>query len=689
MPLWLTAVVTFSSAFLLFVVELLVGKAALPHFGGMPSVWNSCLVFFQAALLGGYLLARWLPTRSVATQVRVYTTLLGSSALWLVAQGLVLGAPLAVPASLDGHSDALHVLLYLTVSVGLPFFTLSATAPLLQNWQAMGGQRAPWWLYAVSNVGAFAALAVYPLVIERYLPLTTQSLAWAALLVGNMLALAFLALRGARQSSTSEQPEPLSSGAVAGWVGLSALGTALLASTTHMLCEDVSSGPLLWALPLSVYLLTFVATFTTERTWVRYVSNACFVVGAVWTAGNFGAVATPLASQIAALLLLQWGSSVMCHGLLYRTRPAVSRLGDFYVAVAVGGALGTLLVALAAPVTFNDFWEYPLVIVLSGLVAMAVGARKPEGMGRALFASRLLFGTVVFLVCLGVWSTFSDRRKDPLFRARSFFGSLRVTEAVVTGSTHTARILVHGNIDHGYQFLDPMLAQTPTSYYGAKTGLGQAVSLLKAREGRPLSVATLGLGIGASIALFGEGDAVDFYEIDPQMVSLAQGLNGYFTFLSQTKATVGIHLGDARFTLTRESARNERDLIVVDVFSGDSIPVHLLTREAFALYFSHLKPNGVLAVHISNLHLRLARVVFGLAQDMGLRTITVAGPVTPTTNANDWAILTRDDALLDALTSEPGGGLRTAQVPTVVWTDERSSILDVMFDAKPAAAPAP
>jgi spermidine synthase len=676
----LVGAVVFTSAGLLFTIELLVGKAALPRFGGTSAVWTAGLFFFQAALLAGYGYAHALASRLTApAQRRVHLGVVTAAVAVVAAQAWAWGAPFLPPPS-GGAIGAVRVVAFLAVACGAPFAVLAATGPLMQHWYAVASGGAPWRFYAVSNAGSLLALAAYPFAVEPRFGLRAQAVGVGLVFV----AWAALVLRLCVAPVPSSPPPVLSGGEGGGegerrggWFALSALGTLFLSATNNVMCQDVAPTPLLWALPLALYLLSFIVTFAGEGRWNRPALH-----GALWLVGLTALMVhsvllpdVPLAFTVATYSAVQLGANLLCHGALYRRRPAAQRLSSYYLWMAAGGVAGSLFVGLVAPLVFRDYGELSLGLVVVG-VGVAVGLlREKRTVGRIAAAQLAMVLLVAALV-------FPARVAGVVLETRrNFFGVLRVHEEGTPGSEDQVRGLRHGNILHGMQWQHPSKVEAPTTYYTQDSGLGAAVEALRARQPEGLSVEALGLGLGTLAALLREGDAVDFVEVNPDVLALAQGEGGYFSVLARSRAAVRTTLGDGRQVLeARRAAGAARvDLEVVDVFSGDAVPAHLFTVEAFELYFDRLKPRGLLALHVSNRHLALGRVAFGIAQARGWPAVLLVGRTRGLATASTWVVLARDEA--DLPRAEVGDVFRDVRRSVerpVVWTDDFQSVLSVL-----------
>jgi SAM-dependent methyltransferase len=654
------------SAFLLFQVEPIIAKMILPWFGGSAAVWTVCLLFFQLVLLAGYLYAHAIHRhlRSIA-QTQLHLALLALSLLAL---------PVIPKASFKptGTEDpTLAILLLLAVTVGLPYLLLSTTGPLVQAWFARRFPgRAPYRLYALSNAGSMFALLSYPVLFEPAFATKLQGIGWScgyaafAALCGITAWKSRAYVEKPETESTPGAPAP-SAGVQALWVALPACASILLLAVTNHLSQDVAAIPFLWVLPLSLYLLTFIICFDREKWYWRgmFIRFAVVAIGGMAYALSKEPpvkVSVPLFS--AGLFLC----CMVCHGELVRLKPAAQHLTKFYLMISVGGAVGGVFVGLLAPHLFHAVYELQIGIGACAVIVLAV-----------LFWRTSLWyvGTIVAVVFIGAL-VYQMRKADSDYRlmVRNFYGSIKVEDPDDPKDPEAVRKLVHGTINHGQQFLDPAKRDWPTTYYGPNSGVGLAIR--EAEQHGPDRIGVIGLGTG-TIASYGRpGDYIRYYDINPLVIRLA---NTEFTFLKDCKAKLDVALGDARLSLEREPSQ-QFDVLAVDAFSGDSIPVHLLTKEAFELYFRQLKPGGVLAVHVSNKYLDLEPVVHGISSYLQKEDGTVdtedddaAGVFGAT-----WVLVSaRHEFFQDPLIH--GVVVKVKQRPTLrMWTDDYSNLFQIL-----------
>jgi hypothetical protein len=652
----------------------MMGRYVLPWFGGGPAVWTHCLLFFQTLLLAGYAYAHWLGSRREAW---VHMALLAASLLFLPIGSR---AELWKPASSGDPSG--RILLLLAATVGGPYFLLSATGPLLQRWLTLSEPgKPPWRLYALSNLGSFLALLSYPFAMEPVLRLRTQASIWSALYVAFAALCGWTAWR-LRPPGPVESTENGSAGrptvwTVLFWLGLSASASTLLLATTNQICQEIAVNPFLWVAPLSIYLLTFILTFDSDRFYRRALfAGAAGVLGPAGCMVQSAAVALPLGAQLGLYLGVLFVLCMVCHGELARSRPSPRFLTAFYLAIAAGGALGGVFVALVAPRVFTEFSEYPAGLAAACLLGFAGWARSgalAQWTGRN-FAVRiplmaLLLGGISAIVATG-----TSGAQPAVASRRNFYGIMRVTER--TDKSGPWRTLRHGHVVHGIQFLkDPA---RPTTYYGPHSGVALALNALERPRRR---VAIVGLGAGTMAAWGRAGDTFRFYEINPDVEGMARA---WFSFLKDSRAWTEVVLGDARIQLESELARGlseDFDMIAVDAFSGDTIPVHLLTAECARIYQRRLAPGGLLLLHISNRMLNLQPVAQGLAQTLGWKAALFRSLADGDTgeSAADWVLTTADTDFLKrtglarAVTPWTQGGAKP-----IAWTDDFASLWHVL-----------
>ena len=719
----------FVSALLLFAVQPMFTKMVLPYLGGAPAVWSVAMVFFQGALLAGYgyahLLARTLtPGRAAIVHL-------------IVLAGAAMTLPIGIVAGFGNPPSSgieLWLVALFAASIGLPFVALSASAPLLQSWFALSGHpqaKNPYVLYAASNLGSFAALLFYPFLLEPLVSLRGQARLWST---GFAVLAVLIALAGLFVSRVAVVPAAPAVAAPKpgmaerlGWMALAAIPSGLVIAVTAHITTDVAAAPFLWVVPLALYLLTFVALFR-ERPWVRHktiIKLVPFVVAAL-AISVLGSDKVFWLATIALNLMGFLMLAMLCHGELYGRRPAPARLTEFYLWVSVGGVLGGIFAGLLAPHLFSSTYEYPILIAVALLMLPGTFTQGREGFlreaGPALALAALvaaprflfdvqlpesanvpfqiglvalaglmllyrqrparLFSLVVLaFVVTGVWQPGLARIKN----ARSFFGVHKVLET----ADGRYRLLFHGTTIHGAEKIRevngvPVTGRPePIAYYYRGGPIVDAIEAARSAQGRLRTVAAVGLGTGSLACHIRNGERWTFFEIDPEVVRLARNPK-LFRFITECAPRLPVVLGDARLTLA--SSRERYNLIVLDAFSSDAIPVHLLTREAFAGYLARLSPHGMIVVHISNRHLELARVVGAVAKAEGLVALVKqddqANQVQSDFRANAHvAVLARTTANLRSLAQKPGWK-RIDPGQVIAWTDDYSDILSAIFRKK-------
>jgi hypothetical protein len=659
------AAATFLGAFLLFQVQPLIGKFILPWFGGATSVWTTCLLFFQIVLLAGYLYAHGL-TRIKRPHVQVLIHL----AVVIAALVFLPIAPSERWKPTDASDPTWRILGLLLASLGAPYLILSATSPLLQAWfyRALPGV-SPYRLYALSNVGSLAALITFPFLFEPLFSRKALSTMWSCAFVAFAITLVLCGLAVWRlpPKAEDESPAPTERTRWPMWILLPAAGTMMLMATTNKICQDIAVVPFLWVLPLALYLLSFIIAFDSPR-WYR--RGAYLVALAIFSAAVcvvlFKAPDPPLVLQIAVFCCFLFVYCMICHGEVYRLKPHPTHLTAFYLCIALGGAVGGIFVGLIAPLIFNDYLEYHLGMLLAPALLVFLLQRE----GRQILWKAAALGTIALGLALA--EHIGTLNKDVIARSRNFYGVLRVLEYNRNNPRVHIKRMNSGDITHGEQFVEPALAPQPTTYFVEPSGIGRALRSIPPGNRR---IGTIGLGVGTLAAYAQEGDIFRFYEINPAALRFAQT---HFTYLLRAGRKAEVILGDGRLSMERELPQNY-DLLVLDAFSGDSIPVHLLTREAFAIYLRHLKPSGGLAVQVTNRHLNILPVLRQLAEHHGLRWIYIPYGAADVVwhYPSFWMLLSRDPAFLDHdLIRSAAMQLNIKE--TRLWTDDYASVLPLL-----------
>jgi hypothetical protein len=669
----LYACTIFASAFLLFLVQPIVAKQILPWFGGSAAVWTTCLVFFQAGLLGGYAYSD-LTTRKLSprTQVLLHVALLAASLLLLP----IVPDPAWKPAG--GEDPGLRIMGLLCVAIGLPYFLLSSTGPLVQAWFARTFASATVYrLFALSNLASLLALMAYPFALEPWVTTATQAYGWSvgyAVFVLLCGASALHSLRyGTAQNVPGVAPRASNEAARPGsldfamWLALPAMGTWLLLAITNHITQNIASIPFLWLAPLTLYLLSFILCFESDAWYRRAIFLPALAAVLGFCAWGLQSSDVTLDIKLAIPLYLAglFVCCMFCHGELARLRPAPRYLTLFYLMVSLGGALGGMFVGFIAPRLFDGYYELGLGFVLTAVLA-AIALRKTPF---------LISITAVGLagVCGYYWTEqINDFKRDTRVMVRDFYGALRTKDTGPATSEDAMRRLIHGVILHGEQYLKPERRQELTTYYGPDSGVGLAIKNSNPRKQR---VGVVGLGAGTLAGWGKPGDTYRFYEIAPHVINIAQS---EFTFLGDSKAAVQTSLGDARLNLEREPPQNF-DVLAVDAFSSDSIPVHLITREALAIYLKHLKPGGVIAFHVTNRFLNLAPVVKQIADSQGLYCALITDDAGQTSFAKtDWVLVARERAVLE----QPAIAAKTSAIDEIPglrpWTDDYNNLFQIL-----------
>ena len=617
-------------------MQPIIAKQILPWFGGSAGVWTTCLVFFQSILLAGYAYADWTTRLGPRRQALLHVGLLALSLLSL---------PILASSGWKPQGDEqpiLHILLLLAATIGLPYFLLSTTTPLLQAWYWRRFQTVvPYRLFALSNLASLIALLGFPILFEPVFDLKTLGWGWSFLFAGFALlcaGTAWLSMNGFETAARRETRagDPVSLKDQIRWLALAAMGSVMLLAVTNHITQNISSVPFLWVLPLALYLSSFIFAFDHPRWYIRPV-----YIGALVLLLPAMAYAIPsLDLQLAAPLYLLglFVSCMVCHGELARLKPDPRHLTRFYLMISLGGALGAVLVAIVAPIVLSGYFELGIALVVLGLL---ISLRLRRG---ARVAAGLV--TVVSLVLVGRGA--QEYMDGVRFMERDFYGVVRTVDHPVPVPY---RSMYHGAIMHGGQLLGDSFRNTPSDYFGPGSGYGRVfASMREMRPKKPLDVGIIGLGAGVVAAWMRPGDTLVFYEISPRVIELAQR---EFTFLHDTSAKTEVVLGDGRLSLEREPARRY-DVLGVDAFSGDSIPMHLVTREAMAIYLKHLKPDGVIVFQATNRFIDLLPVVKRLAAEFGLEAMNVADVPEDAGDgpgywysSTDQIVVTRNHALLD------------------------------------------
>ncbi len=683
--------IIFLSAFLLFQVQPLIAKLILPYFGGGAAIWTACLLFFQAFLLLGYFYSHCLTQlKSVKLQLSIHLALIALSLLTL---------PIGISLFTDispTTAPLLSILLLLTTSIGLPYFVLSSTGPLIQRWLTyVEVGKLPYQLYSLSNVGSLLALLSFPFIFEPLLNTTQQSIYWTlgyAIFAGLIITLLWKMSQLSLTTSIDIKPME-NDNSTRGvhlidkvlWISLAMVGVIILVATTNAMTQNIPPVPFLWILPLCLYLLSFIVSFHSPKWYVReywfalFVLTACLALLMHFIGSQFDIV-----SQIIIYSCILFIACMICHGELARLKPAVEKLTLYYLFISLGGFLGSAFVAFIAQNIFEQFLEFPLAIIcVFILLALSVFTQLDKQVKKQtwlipiniVLAASFIIG-LVYLNTLFI--------KTNVFSERNFYGILSVKDVEINGKMQ--RRLIDGTTSHGTQSLDKDEVRTPQSYYRKNTGVAITIEQLTrqlALKEKSLNAGFVGLGAGTLAAYGSAGDDYVFYELNPAVISAAQN---YFSYLHDSAANIELVQGDGRVSLQKQldtTGSQQFDLLVIDAFSGDSIPQHLLTQEALALYFKHLNQDGTLAVHISNTHLNLIPLVRGLAKILDKEIIYVK---TKAKGAEEhdvqWVMITTNQTLLNdarlKIYSTAWPRESRAKDNLIIWSDEHSDLLSVL-----------
>lgn len=661
------------SAFLLFLVQPIMAKQILSWFGGSAAVWTTCLVFFQFLLLFGYAYSDW-TTRKLKPRQQVMLHVL---LLFLSLAAL----PIVPDASWKPAGDedpGWRILGLLGATIALPYFLLSTTGPLVQAWFARSFPTGTVYrLFALSNFGSLLALISYPFLIEPWVTTRQQSYGWSAgyvLFVVSCAAAALFSTRAGAAAAAAELPRseepaavPPEVGDYVLWLTLSGMGSFMLLAVTNHITHDVASVPFLWILPLTLYLITFILCFE-GRGWYQrrfFLGPLIVVVGAMAWALHAERGIMDIKEAIPLFTVGMFVSCMFFHGELANLKPAPRYLTTYYLMISLGGALGGVLVGLVAPRIFTTYYEFGIGLVFTLLLAAYVTRKMPKWVP-ALAVAGAAFA------CYHIVLYVEDLSENARVLTRNFYGTLKVRDTGPATQPEAMRRLTHGVIMHGEQYLSPARSREATTYYGTTSGIGRLLTLL---GDRAVKVGVVGLGAGTLAAYGKPGDVYRFYEINPQVVRIAET---EFSYLPASRAKIETVLGDARLAMEREAPQGY-DVLAIDAFSSDSIPVHLITREALAVYLRHVKSDGVIAFHVTNRFLKLAPVVQQLAAEQGLRTALVVDDADDSDLAKtDWVLVSRSAAPLQqpkiaevASSIEAVPGMRT-------WTDDFNNLFLIL-----------
>jgi spermidine synthase len=672
----LFAINIFLSAFLLFQIQPLIGKFILPWFGGTPAVWSTAMLFFQALLTGGYAYSYWLVKQTKQRWIHAFLLILTLALLTTL--GLVWRSPITPSPDLRPayvEFPVFNIFFILLASVGLPYFVLASNSPLMQAWFSRLQPTSSYArLYALSNVGSLLGLLAYPVLVEPNLSLQTQGWSWSIGFVSFALISFFIVYQlGDKKIETTpiEKTAKAPTSLKLLWMILGGVASLFLLSITNQITQEVTVIPFLWVLPLAIYLLSFILAFSDSRWYNRNLYALLFGLASLATLWALTERQNlPIIYQVSIYCLLLFFSCMICHGELYQLRPPAEQLTTFYLMSSLGGAFGGVFVNFVAPALFNGYWEFYLGWLMTMLILVIrlfpkwVGEYKKQTQAVAL---SFIIGT---LLMLGL-----NQGGEQLSADRNFYGVVRTIEL-----DDNTLAMIHGITIHGIQYKDK--PTEPTTYFTPDSGVGVLLANYP-KNNQPAKVAILGLGI-VTLAAYGEtGDDYRLYEINQIAIDLAEGEGGYFSFLEDSQANIEVIAGDARISLENEYSANGShnfDVIVLDTFSSDSVPVHLVTKQAFDLYLANLKPDGVIAANISNQHIDLQPVFYQIAQEFGLMIIRIDNiPNEPNEYLSIWMLMTKNPESLNipelqarAITYE------TYSTDVALFTDDYSNLFQIL-----------
>lgn len=660
------------SAFLLFAVEPMVGKHLLPYLGGSAGVWATCLSFFTTVLFCGYMYVYILRRFPLKTQGYVHSILVGvGTVLWILQVRFGTQLLPGLDSTLfDVAAPLWSTLLIMTLYIGFPFFVLATTSSLLQQWYAFTHEKEPYSLYTLSNIGSLLALLMYPFVIEPYIPLSVQEYMWAFFFIVYAVIYTLFArnIMRTEQVQKAEQEDRVSISSLVQWTLLSAFPAFVLIAATSHITTIIAPIPLLWVLPLALYLITFIVTFAGAGVvafWpLMLIFFAMMLINAIDS--GYSAIAFQLIGSVGFVGFV----GMTFHGFLYEKRPHHSQSAQYYAAISFGGMLGTIIASILMPVLLTKITEFYWSIGIAAIMAVFLLPRiffQKSTTGYTHIAYRLFFACFIWITLFG--TTLEEADTNVVHASRNFYGTAEVREY------EDRYTLSHGNTMHGVQAIDPDEALVPSSYYTVDSGAGRAIRALQARNGN-INVGVVGLGTGTLAAYCGGDDEYTFFEIDQRMMMIA---NSFFTYLDSCP-NVQVKMGDARITLARDAAQGNDlyDVLAIDAFSDDSIPMHLLTKEAVALYMSQVKEEGAVAIHVSNRYLDLAPVVHRIARELGVPSLEVTASGMGTYGSGStWVVLAHDDALFyDPRFADVNYNMSPVEGP--LWTDDFNALSSVI-----------
>lgn len=677
------------AAFLLFQVQPIIGKYLLPWFGGSSSVWMVLMFFFQCLLLGGYTYSHLLVKFPKKVQLIVHFSLLLAGLMYMYFFAQIWSTPITPSASwkpIQNSMPMISLLHILITCIGLPFFILSSTSSLMQYWYGrMYPGKSPYYFYSFSNVASVFALVSYPFLLEPFLSVMKQASVWSFLFsiyaIGFLCSLILFYLSKSCQDETETELEipDISGKLYLVWIGYPLCASVLLLAITNHLTMNIANIPFLWIAPLTIYLLSFIITFSSKDLYNRRLLSVLYIaISIVLMAVLMFPAVFHLFFQIFICLVHLFIACLLCHGEVYRLRPDPKDLTIFYFCISLGGALGGVIVNLIAPIVFDMYLELYIALFISIIISIKILRGKVKQNVLPLKKSRyiLMVEVAIIVICMAYFfNAFSTRTKSLLDVKRNFYGVIQITQKKIYGSM--LNIMINGHTVHGVQYVADNKKRIPTTYYSQDSGVGQLLSVYrKAYDDKPVRVGAIGLGVGTIASYASFGDYYCFYEINPQVVSKAKK---YFSYLSDSKANVDVRIGDGRLLMERELVRGDQQkyhIIVVDAFTGGAIPAHLLTTEAFSIYNDYIDPGrGVLAFHISNKYFNLTPLLANFAAQYSYNAKYFATKGDGIySKSSVWIVMSKDSFLVDEYfreQSQPGGAVR-------LWTDDYSNLFDIL-----------
>ena len=695
----------FLSSYLLFQVQLIIGKHILPWFGGVSSVWTTCMLFFQAGLLLGY---GWAHTLTLKTKIKNQGLLQGmilfASVLLITVQYIIWQVPI-LPVNHYSKGviffPAFRIFIILLISIGLPYFVLAATSTLLQSWYFSIQNRSPYWLYAVSNAGSLIGLICYPFIIERFTSIDTQAEIWFILFICYFIvqlsiivsvSKKSMSTKGMHETNTDHARKSENTSTILFkdyliWILLAATASTSLLAFTNQVTQEIAVIPFLWVMPLSIYLITFIITFSSRGIYKREIFGVLLGIFSLFIVFTLIRVKTvPVMVQIILFTCSLFVVCMICHGEIARRKPKPEHLTNYYLSIAFGGVLGGIIVTLIAPAIFNGYWELHLSLLACAVLFTYLIKEDRDKRAHVKYLSLMYYLLPGFLAVI-LFLHPVHYYKDSIFSQRNFYGVVRVEKRRVNNPPSAVRFLLHGITTHGFQFTEKEYQKIPTCYYGKQSGAGLALEKHPVKlVGKNITVGAIGLGIGTVAAYGQEGDTFDFFEINPLINKLAEGEKGFFSYLKDTKGEYRIITGDGRLSMEQMkngeiSLKEKYDVLILDAFSSDSVPTHLLTEEAFALYLEVLKRDGIMAFHTSNRTLSVAWIVIQQAINVNLPSAVIITSGDKYTFDSEWVLVTRNEEFLSL--SEVSENIVpydifSQQYDLHLWTDRYSNLFEIL-----------